>query len=234
MKRDVLGQRFGRLVALRHSDDSRNYAIWKCDCGSEKRIYIYSVLNGDSRSCGCLNLELIASRNVGPRGHIDLSGQRFGRLLAIEIDHTDSRSAPHWKCLCDCGNTKVVSAHSLRICSTKSCGCLQKERAKQAMTKHGQYKEKNYLAANSSRRRAIKRGATVEVVDPAVVYDRDIGLCQICGLPVEDGDFSLDHRIPLTRGGEHSYANCGTAHLSCNSKKHRKLPEQCDHLWLRN
>lgn len=101
------------------------------------------------------------------------------------------------------------------------------------MTKHGQYKEKSYILAKSFRRRAMKMAATVEDVDPAVVYERDMGLCQLCGLPVEEGDFHLDHRIPIYRGGHHSYENCQTAHAFCNISKRAKLPEECGYLWLR-
>ena len=55
-----------------------------------------------------------------------------------------------------------------------------------------------------------------------------------CGLVVEDGDFSLDHRIPITCGGKHAMENCQTAHLICNIRKQDKPLEQCGHLWMRN
>ena len=81
--------------------------------------------------------------------------------------------------------------------------------------------------------RAKKRAAYIENVDAAIVYERDMGLCQICGVVVEAGDFHLDHRTPVSRGGEHSYANCQTAHASCNFRKSNKLPNECAHLWVR-
>lgn len=82
--------------------------------------------------------------------------------------------------------------------------------------------------------RMRKRDAFVEYVDAAIVYERDMGLCQICGLVVEKGDFHLDHRVPITKNGKHNYDNCQTAHASCNFRKHNKLPEDCSHLWKRN
>ena len=30
---------------------------------------------------------------------------------------------------------------------------------------------------------------------------------------------SIDHIVPLSKGGEHSYANCALAHTGCNSAK---------------
>ncbi len=54
--------------------------------------------------------------------------QRFGRLLVIEFAYVKSSEA-YWKCLCDCGNEKIVRRTNLRSGRTKSCGCLY--------TKHG-------------------------------------------------------------------------------------------------
>lgn len=69
--------------------------------------------------------------------------------------------------------------------------------------------------------RRARRGclAMVERVDPDVVYARDGGICQICFTPVPRRGAAMDHRIPLSHGGDHSYANIQTAHRSCNSRK---------------
>ena len=233
-KRDVIGHRFGRLIAIRYTDDSRNHAIWKCDCGNEKRVYIYSVLSGDTRSCGCLNAELVSKRTIGTQHHIDMAGKRFGRLMVIQRNGIASNRAAMWVCKCDCGVSKNISARSLRSGLTRSCGCLQREKAKATMTKHGRYMDADYKNELGDKRRAMKTNAFIERVFRAKMYERDMGLCQICGLPVEDGEFTLDHAIPLFRGGTHSYANCRTAHASCNFKKALKLPEECEHLWRRS
>lgn len=52
---------------------------------------------------------------------IDITGQRFGRLVAIESIHGHGQL--RWKCQCDCGKTVVVKSQSLRTGMTKSCGC---------------------------------------------------------------------------------------------------------------
>lgn len=62
---------------------------------------------------------------------IDLTGQRFGRLTALE--RVEDKTLPcgvvcvMWRCVCDCGNEKNVWARALRLGETKSCGCAQKE-----------------------------------------------------------------------------------------------------------
>ncbi len=61
---------------------------------------------------------------------IDLSGQRFGRLVATSPEQktmASGRRLVRWSCKCDCGNTTSVLAHSLRSGETKSCGCLRNE-----------------------------------------------------------------------------------------------------------
>jgi len=54
---------------------------------------------------------------------IDLTGQIFGRLTVIEYSHTLSCRA-YWKCLCECGNEKIIDSGSLKRHKTKSCGCV--------------------------------------------------------------------------------------------------------------
>ena len=58
------------------------------------------------------------------RKAINISGQRFGHLTAVEKTKIDSHGA-YWLCACDCGNEKVVRMDRLRSGKSKSCGCLQ-------------------------------------------------------------------------------------------------------------
>lgn len=62
---------------------------------------------------------------------IDLSGQRFGRLIAIKrVEDMVNKNGKHetmWLCRCDCGNEIVTRARQLRCGNKKSCGCLQRE-----------------------------------------------------------------------------------------------------------
>jgi hypothetical protein len=62
MKTDVLisaGDRFGRLEVVSPILSHRKYyCLVKCDCGKQKEAYIYSLLKGAIKSCGCLNAEI--------------------------------------------------------------------------------------------------------------------------------------------------------------------------------
>jgi hypothetical protein len=61
---------------------------------------------------------------------IDLSGQRFGKLYVLNYEKTNNRRQAIFKCKCDCGNIAFVVGSRLKNNYTKSCGCLQKEKAK--------------------------------------------------------------------------------------------------------
>lgn len=55
---------------------------------------------------------------------LDLLGQKFGKLTAIEkMDIRNKRGLIVWKCQCECGNITEVVGSSLKNGSTKSCGC---------------------------------------------------------------------------------------------------------------
>lgn len=59
-----------------------------------------------------------------PKGVIDLSGQRFGRLLVTGFSHLARRA--HWRVRCDCGRERIVSSNDLRSGHTTSCGCAKR------------------------------------------------------------------------------------------------------------
>lgn len=60
---------------------------------------------------------------------IDLTGLVFGRLTVVcEADKRNKAGSVHWKCVCSCeGKIIEVASRSLRVGTTKSCGCLQRE-----------------------------------------------------------------------------------------------------------
>lgn len=87
------------------------------------------------------------------------------------------------------------------------------------LVRHPRADKKAARVADENNRRARKKNAFVEYVDPTVVWERDGGLCHICQMPADLADWHLEHVVPLVRGGEHSYANCKVSHPSCNLRK---------------
>ena len=125
--KDLTGQRFDRLVAIRPTANrSGNSVIWlcRCDCGNEVEVSANNLIREGTRSCGCLQKETAAENAM------DLTGQRFDRLIAIRpTENRSSNGSVKWLCRCDCGNKVEVTANNLTNYTTRSCGCLRKEMA---------------------------------------------------------------------------------------------------------
>ncbi|PDS97533.1 hypothetical protein CO659_12775 [Rhizobium sp. S9] len=101
------------------------------------------------------------------------------------------------------------------------------------------YCSKSCAKRNGNRRRRKKekarlRGVLVETVDPIKVFERDKWKCQICGVKTprklrgtyEDRAPELDHIMPLSLGGAHSYMNTQCACRKCNAAKSDTPPNQ--------
>lgn len=71
-----------------------------------------------------------------PRKHIDVSGQRFGRLVAVARVGSTLRKSALWECVCDCGQTAYAAYSSLREGKTRSCGCYKREVSRDNMNNH--------------------------------------------------------------------------------------------------
>lgn len=122
-KRNLTGQKFGRLTVLYELPERKNGKIqWRCrcDCGNEKDVLSTSLTSGHTQSCGCLQKEKTSAAN---KRNIDLVGHRFGRLVVLSRSATSAK----WVCRCDCGNLVEVTTTHLKTGHTKSCGCLQKD-----------------------------------------------------------------------------------------------------------
>lgn len=72
---NLIGMKFGRLTVISRAENSKdNRSMWlcRCDCdGNEKIIKGKYLLNGNTKSCGCLSIESLIKRNVS-------SGKRNG------------------------------------------------------------------------------------------------------------------------------------------------------------
>lgn len=68
---------------------------------------------------------------------LDISGERFGRLVAKRADiRRTSRTVVYWHCRCDCGSATLVRLSHLRDGNVKSCGCLKYELACTRLAKY--------------------------------------------------------------------------------------------------
>ena len=125
---DILGEKFGRLTAIEYVGSS--YWKCRCDCGNETTTTYNKLKTGHTKSCGCLLHE-------GGKEVRDLTGQRFGRLVAIKENGRTKQGQAMWLCRCDCGNVKSIASSSLVGGLTKSCGCYNSEMRVKRNLKHG-------------------------------------------------------------------------------------------------
>lgn len=76
----------------------------------------------------------------------DMTGQKFNRWNVISYAYSKDGLA-FWNCRCDCGTERVVSGANLRKGLSKSCGCLNAEKASEhckSMSKHNMWKTRIY------------------------------------------------------------------------------------------
>lgn len=92
---------------------------------------------------------------------------------------------------------------------------------------------------HKANRKAVKRGAFVAPVFYADIWKRDNGRCQICGgqckrtrVSNEPEGGTLDHIIPLSKGGTHEPKNVQLAHRRCNVDKRDRVGPNGDQLRL--
>ncbi len=85
--------------------------------------------------------------------------------------------------------------------------------------------------AHSRRRLAIKRGASAaDTFTPVEIYERDSWTCGICAQLIDrdlrypnPSSASIDHVLPLSKGGDHTKNNVQAAHLRCNVRKGNRV-----------
>jgi hypothetical protein len=87
---------------------------------------------------------------------IDISGQRFGRLIILSYSHTKNRSA-FWKCICDCGVISIKMGDLLRNGKCKSCGCIRMENLSKIGTTHGKTGKSEYASWSSMKQRCYNK-----------------------------------------------------------------------------
>ena len=123
---DLTGKIFGEWTVLYRTTNVGKTTRWKCrcSCGNIAAVRATHLKSGASTKCrDCYYKSQI----------IDLTGKRFGHLVALEPTDLRSDSSVKWKCQCDCGNICYISSMALQKGDVVSCGCYAQE---QRIAKH--------------------------------------------------------------------------------------------------
>lgn len=133
---DLSGKRFGSLVALhRNGSDAQNNALWscKCDCGNIVDVRAPFLKKGQrfcSKQCS----------EYARENRADISGQRFGKLVALEFVRVDKFQKAIWRFRCDCGDEAEISIGNISNGHSGSCGCGEIA----SRIKHGKSQTRDY------------------------------------------------------------------------------------------
>lgn len=115
-----IGKKFNSLTCLeiKEKKQKKQYMLWQCDCGKLKKINLYDVLRGHTKSCGCLRGSTTPFK--------DLTGIKFGHLTVLSLEPKEKNKPLKWLCQCDCKNKtlKIIRGTDLKSGATKSCGCI--------------------------------------------------------------------------------------------------------------
>lgn len=92
---------------------------------------------------------------MGKTRFIDLSGRRFGKLIAIRAVGQNKAKQYMWECRCDCGNTSVAIGSNLIRGNTKACGCVRLVDLANRTRIHGKVKTRIFKIWAGMRKRCL-------------------------------------------------------------------------------
>ena len=135
------GEKYGRLTIIKEIEPyvtpgngrKQRRVLCSCDCdGKEVEVRLSALTRGITVSCGC-----VRKKDIKP-------GDKYGRLTIVkEIEpymYKSGRKERKVLCDCDCGNKNIeVMLNNLLRGGTRSCGCFQKENAKEQQKKYNTY-----------------------------------------------------------------------------------------------
>ena len=183
--KDITGMKFGRLTVIeRRGSNKRGNAMWlcKCECGNEVVVRTDILKSGATTSCGCYHKEKLGEKAK------DITGMKFGRLTVIERRGSDKHGNALWLCKCDCGNEVVVYGGHLRRGITMSCGCYQKDKAREIVGEgHPNWKGGITLISDHLRNLPIVTQWRKDT------YIRENNRCQLTGKKVHGGNSDVHH-----------------------------------------
>ena len=150
---DLAGQRFGKLTILERDYETQKIkkskdSMWKCqcDCGNIISVRRPNLIQGMTKSCGCLCSN--AAKDRQDKKFIQEIGKQYGELTVIsDTGERNSSRQRKVKCKCSCGKEVIVDLVQLKTGHTKSCGHIKSNgelQIEKFLNKNNIYFEREY------------------------------------------------------------------------------------------
>lgn len=155
-------------------------------------------------------MHLTRLERTGEIGPPEMLIRRYPEGAMCEVEGCDNPidynglCPKHWARLARHGNPNIV----LRVWTDMS-NYTEEEKASH---------RKNQETTKLNKRRAKQAGVFVDNIDRKILYDLYEGYCYLCWNHT-NGDWHLEHIIPISRGGLHSWENVAVSCRSCNQEK---------------
>lgn len=98
-------------------------------------------------------------------------------------------------------------------------GYGEKERIRRWRLAHPEKVRENASRKRKQRLEQMHKTRDGSVLSRQEIWEREKGVCGICGEVAESDSWELDHIVPLAQGGSHTLSNLQVAHPRCNRTK---------------
>lgn len=123
--KDLTGYENENFKIIGRAPNQSGHTMWNCLCKHCGNYCIKLTTNVKKHtSCGCIRYSTVKEKLTK-----NLTGNRYGKLIALyKIGNNKSRNAI-WRCQCDCGQECDVDSNNLISLHTTSCGCNKQEKS---------------------------------------------------------------------------------------------------------
>ena len=205
---EIIGRKSGRLTIIERTDrrNTQGAAYYKavCECGNTRDVLISQITQGSAKSCGCGNSEAFKARNDA----------MFAAKRAAYIDG-DKKKCKR------CSEWKPLDAFMVNRRSYMGRGPLCRECNNIVSGEwHHNNKDRHTAIEHNRNARKNNNGGKYTAAEWNELLERYDNTCLRCGR--NDVPMTVDHVIPVSKGGTNSIDNIQPLCKSCNSSKNAK------------
>lgn len=159
-------------------------------------------------------------RVENPEENTAVNTARREAARAAYVEQVCARDGCDQKFVAPLWNGQTGHCSNRRYCSSQ---CKRSVKARRERELYPERVLEREYAARQRRTTRISASVPREDVDRVEIAERDGWVCYLCEQLVTRRTWSLDHVIPLSKGGAHTYANARIVHHRCNSRKRTRI-----------